>query len=384
MLNHSSRVKRGKSPRILIFSRAADAPSDIPLSVLTDHSFGVRSVAFSPDSRWLCSLGDLHDGFLFLWAVSEKSGSGRLHASNKCQSAHDIRWIGHNLISFGTRHVKVWRLEPIPPVSPSKIHFENENSVEKTPLSPGPKTFFGRNCLLGPLMDAVFTCLVAISDSKALLCTDRGDVCLLLLGEEESTQRLERVAQVNFGISCITVEKEKNLVCIAGRNGRLLALSLQTLISKAHCDSPHSLETSTSQSNILLENKPSILAIGMVLDRVVTVDSDHIVEFREIENSDDDALLTGLKPTRLAAHSSAVLGVTILNRPNPRESDFFTWSTRGTVLFWTLSGTYKGCIEIGLDRSFPLGGHDGNELRVFRAADFDGFFLSGDKEGFLQ
>lgn len=376
-------MKRGKSPRILIFSRATNAPLDIPLSVLTDHSFGVRSVAFSPDSRWLCSLGDLHDGFLFLWAINGKSGSGRLHASNKCQSAHDIKWIGRNLISFGTRHVKVWRLEPIPAVSPSKTQFENETLIEKAPLSPAPKTFFGRNCLLGSLMDAVFTCLVAVSDSKAVLCTDQGDVCLLLLGKDENSQRLDKVAQVSFSISCVTVEKERNFVWIAGRNGGLLALPLQPLISKVYSQSPRFSETSTSQSSILPETKPSILAIGMVLERVVTVDSNHIIELREIGNG-GDALSNCMKSTRLAAHSSPVLGVTILNQPNARESDFFTWSARGTVLFWTLSGTCKGCIEIDLERPSSLDDHDGNELRVFRAAEFEDFFVSGDKEGFLQ
>ena len=43
--------------------------------MLTEHSnFGIRSVAFSPDSRWLCSLGNINDGFIFLWSIS-KNGS---------------------------------------------------------------------------------------------------------------------------------------------------------------------------------------------------------------------------------------------------------------------------------------------------------------------
>lgn len=376
-------MKRGKSPRILIFSTATDAPLAIPLSVLTEHSFGVRSVAFSPDSHWLCSLGDLHDGFLLLWAINEKSRSGRLYASNKCQSAHTIRWIGRNLISFGSRHVKVWRLEPLPPTSFSKTRFENESPVEKSPLSPAPKPFFGRNCLLGPLMDAVFTCLVAISDNEAILCTDCGDVCLLILGNDDNSQRLDRVAQVSFSISCVTAERERNLVWVAGENSRLLALPLHDLVSKVSPDFPRSSGISTPQSSTLPVMKPGILAIGTVLDRVVTVNSDHVIELRDFKNS-DDALSTSIRSTRLAAHSSAILGVTILGELNAREYEFFTWSTEGTVLFWTLSGTCKGCINVDLGRSFPPDHHNGNELKVFRAAEFDDFFISGDKEGFLQ
>lgn len=378
-------MKRGKTPRILIFSAAADPPLESPLSVLTDHSFGVRSVAFSPDSRWLCSLGDLHDGFLYLWSINERSGAGKLHASNKCQNAHGIGWVGRQLISFGTRHVKVWRLGSIPPASPSKIRIDKENRMEKTPVGLGPKTFYGRNCLLGPLINAVFTCLVAISDDKAILCTDRGDVCLLVLDEGDRTQRLDRVAQVAFSVSCVVVEKESSYVWIAGKNGRLQALNLHSLTSNVSSDSPCSSDTSTTRSSMLPETKPSILAMGIVQGRIVTVDSDHIIELRDIKNgNDDDTTSAYIKSIRLPAHESGVLGATILKQPNAHDSDFFTWSTNGIALFWMLSGICKGRITIELDRSFPENEDDGNELRVFRAAGFDDFFVSGDKEGVLR
>lgn len=375
-------MKRGKNPRILIFPTTTDTPPDNPLSVLTDHSFGVRSVAFSPDSRWLCSLGDLHDGFLYLWSINEKNGSGKLHASNKCQNAHDIAWVGkRNLISFGTRHVKVWRLEPITPASPSKTRFEKESFGERTPVSPGPKIFFGRNCLLGPLMDAIFTCLVAISDSQALICTDRGDVCLLILDESGRTQRLDKVAQVDFSISCVTNEKESGIVWIAGKNGRLQELSLHTLTSETPSESSCSSTHSTPRSSITSETKPGILAMGIVLGRLVTVDSDHVIELRDVESGDN---ATPIKSTRLPAHQSAVLGVTILKRPNTYDSDFLTWSTDGTVLFWLLSGIYKGSVTVKMDRPSSPNDFDENELKVFRVAEFEDFFVSGDKEGVVR
>lgn len=378
-------MKRGKNPRILIFSAATDPPLESPLSVLTDHSFGVRSVAFSPDSRWLCSLGDLHDGFLYLWSINEKSSAGKLYASNKCQNAHAIGWVGRQLVSFGTRHVKVWRLGSISSASPSKLRFEKESRIEKTSVSPGPKTFYGRNCLLGPLIDAVFTCLVAISDDKAILCTDRGDVCLLVLDEGDRTQRLDRVAQVAFGVSCVVVEKESNFVWVAGKNGRLQALLLHVLTSNVSSDSPCSSVTSTPRSSVLSETMPGILAMGMVQGRIVTVDSDHIIELRDIKKRDDGITASAcIQSTRLPAHESGVLGATILNQPNAHDSDFFTWSTNGIVLFWMLSGICKGRMTIELDQPFPQNDDDGNELRIFRAAAFDEFFVSGDKEGVLR
>lgn len=385
----SSHLKRGKTPRILIFSATIESPLQSPLSVLADHSFGVRSVAFSPDSRWLCSLGDLHDGFLYLWSINEKSGAGKLHASNKCQNAHDIGWVGRQLISFGTRHVKVWRLGSIPPASNSKIHSEKKSYIEKTSLSPRPQTFYGRNCLLGPLIDAVFTCLVAVSDDKAILCTDRGDVCLLVLDEGDRTQRLDRVAQVAFSVSCIAVKKESGFVWVAGKNGRLQALLLPALTSNVSSDSPCTSPISAKRSTMLPEMKPDIVAIGMVQGRTVTVDSDHVIELREMKNDDDDddddeTSSACIKSIRLPAHGSSVLGATVLNQPNAYDAELFTWSTNGIVLFWMMSGSYKGKITVELDLSFPQTDDDDNELRVFQAAGFDDFFVSGDKEGILR
>lgn len=378
-------MKRGKNPRILIFSTATDPPSESPLSVLTDHSFGVRSIAFSPDSRWLCSLGDLHDGFLYLWSINEKSGAGKLHASNKCQNAHAIGWVGRQLISFGPRHIKVWRIGSISPASPSKTRLEKESRMEKTTVSPGPKTFYGRNCLLGPLIDAVFTCSVAISDDKAILCTDRGDVCLLVLGEGDRTQKIDRVAQVAFSVSCVVVEKESSFVWVAGKNGRLQALLLYALTSHLPSSPPCSSTTSTPRSSTLPETKPGILAMGLVQGRIVTVDSDHTIELRDIKTRDNgDTASTLIKSIRLPAHESGVLGATILNQPNPHDSEFFTWSSNGIALFWMLSGICKGRITIELGRSFRQNDDGDNELRILRAARFDDFFVSGDKEGILR
>lgn len=84
----------------MIFSTDKDAASDIPLSILHEHTFGVRSLAFSSNSLYLASLGDANDGFLFVWSVNLKNGSTKLHSTNKC-TAHvrDMHWMGQTLIT---------------------------------------------------------------------------------------------------------------------------------------------------------------------------------------------------------------------------------------------------------------------------------------------
>ena len=83
----------------MIFSIANDALSDFPVAIFTEHSHGVSAVAFSPDSRFLASLGSIQDGFLHIWAVKAKSGSARLCSSNKCTSYICVlKWIGKDTL----------------------------------------------------------------------------------------------------------------------------------------------------------------------------------------------------------------------------------------------------------------------------------------------
>jgi WD40 repeat protein len=94
----------GYNPRVLIFSTAKDAPSDIPLTILTEHSFGIRALAWSPNSQYLATLGDVNDGFLFVWSISLKNGSAKLHSTNKCTTVvRDMTWLGQALITYVLR-----------------------------------------------------------------------------------------------------------------------------------------------------------------------------------------------------------------------------------------------------------------------------------------
>ena len=51
----------GYNPRILIFSLSKDVPSDLPVAAMSEHTFGVRGVAFSPCSKYLASIGTMNE-----------------------------------------------------------------------------------------------------------------------------------------------------------------------------------------------------------------------------------------------------------------------------------------------------------------------------------
>lgn len=61
------------------------------------------------------------------------------------------------------------------------------------------------------------TCVVGISDDKALVCTEKGDICLL----DESGLRFSKVASVEFGVGCITVDTDSKFAWVAGKHGNI-------------------------------------------------------------------------------------------------------------------------------------------------------------------
>ena len=376
-------MQTGYNPRVMLFSTASDAPSDVPLSVLSDHSFGVSSVAFSPDSRWLCTLGNGYDGFVLIYSINLKTGMARLHSSNKCSNVICVIWMGSSVVSIGIRHVKVWRLERATPVSPSKTRLELENSLAGPLGSLNPRTFSGRNCLLGELIDATFTAAIAVSDSKAILCTAQGDICLL--DDADCTQRLERVARAEFKIHCVTFDSDEDLVWIAGEGGVTSPMNLDDLTKSSQSSAPAAaLPILQSKKAPNMEKRPITMALGLVRGRIISVDANRIMELRTAEAlSSTLALSTVLK--KLPAHESAVLGVrSLLPKSEADSPDFFTFSAKGTVLFWLFDGTCVDSVEIPLDQTSRPEGGDTNEVKTVVPYNPDSCLVSGDRLGVLR
>ena len=360
---------------MLIFSTASDSPSDVPCSILSDHSFGVASVAFSDNSRWLCTLGSTFDGFILIYSINAKTRVAKLHSSNKCSNVHRVIWMGDSVLSIGIRHAKVWRIH----VSPAKKRLESD-TIGTGSKSPTPKAFAGRNCLLGPLMDATFTSATAISDSRAVLCTAQGDICLL--DDSHETQRLERVAHVDFGILCVVFDHVYRLIWIGGRHGNISSLHVDTLINPTTPTLPNVAVSALPSTG--LDVMPDTIAIGFVRDRIITLDSLRIIEIRGLTDTARASVMDS-NSRKLPAHESAVLGVSdLLPKSRVGAPDYFTFSARGTVLFWLLDGTCTGSMRIDLDQPFYPEDGDTNDLKIVVPLGSDEHLLSGDRMGVLR
>ncbi|KAF7502068.1 hypothetical protein GJ744_007517 [Endocarpon pusillum] len=396
----------GYSPRVNIFSISAGASTEVPLSILTEHSFGVRCVAFSPSSQWLATLGDVKDGFLFIWSINAKTGAARLHFTNKCTaSVLSMAWCGNNLITVGTRYVKVWRVgEPSPgfQTKPGRVQLEDSNA------SPGPKTLSGRNSLLGSLADSTFTCVAPFSESEAILCTTTGVVCLL--DDRTGSQELKTIKHLRFPAQSIAVDIQAQKVWFAHCDGWLDNESLETLrsipgpipvtgyhagneLGVTPCHSPsaaagslHAFQSPQGSASRKRKKRKAIIAARCLSNKIVSIDDARNIRVERsgpgLYSADSDRSSVILLP----AHNDPVQGAV----PLPKQStlgDYVTWSLEGTVNFWSLDGSIRRSEKVELEQpepSFTEYDEYVNELKSIRVSDDTQWVVSGDRLGVLQ
>lgn len=350
----------GYAPRVLIFS-LRDSSSDTPLVSISEHGFGVRAVAWSEDGRFLASLGTANDGFLFVWRIDPRNGSVRLFQQNRCTSyIAGMIWLGSNLITFGTRHVKSWRVvdESQGPPSPSKRH--------ETPPNIAKKTLPGRNVLLGSLLEATFTCATPLDENHALLCSDGGDICVL--DDTTGQMRLTRAAGLGSAITCCA--RRGTLAFVGDRDGQLASLDVGEL-------------TSCAEEAVLSPCEPGsstvFAAMGFADDQLVTIDADRSID---IWNAGNMPCADRSARIQLPGQSDPVLGIQSLAKSGV---SFFTWSASGRVLLWDIDGRIRESFDIAVEDVYT--GNDvepRNQLCVVRADEDGQIFAAGDRVGVLR
>ncbi|KAH8730580.1 WD domain-containing protein [Phaeosphaeriaceae sp. PMI808] len=366
----------GYKPRVLIFSTAPDAPSDTPLTSLPDHTFGVNCLAFSPDSRYLASLGSSNDGFLYIWTINQRTGAATLYASNKCVSnINRMAWMGNKLITVGTRHVKVWKIDE--PTSSMRISKARQSDLSFLTGS-AYKTLPGRNCILDSLREATFTSVVAVSSTKAIVSSDKGDICLI--NDSNSDQRLIKLFEAGFVVTSMAIDS-KGRLHVASDQGGLKTVKIRDMIGNQ--TPPPSPPPRVESPTISVTASNQIGAIACLADYIVTIDSQRAIRLSYLCAADDEAVVGDIAHT-LPAHGDSVLGVTALSsQSNALSASYYTWAADGTMLFWNADGSFRDSLEVPLEQPEtpdPIP----NELRTVRASADASFLVTGDKYGVLR
>lgn len=291
--------------------------------------------------------------------------------------------------------MKIWKTEDeVSPRFRKSRHGRSLIRRQQKPASPGPKVLHGRNALLGAMSDSTMSCVVGISDDKALVCTEKGDICLL----DESGLRFSKVANAEFGVGCITVDAESKFAWVAGKHGNIRfvfvlgaleptltifrALVLKEIVPSTPPESPSS---SRSSSPILPYGcRPAhVLAMASMLGHLFTLDSNHSLKIINMSTVDGVPVPNSMI-RELPAHKDACLGVRLLPANHSSHGVFFTWSAGGAVLFWGLEGAQKGEFQVELEQPMESEDDVSNELKVVRVSDRGDIFVTGDKYGVLR
>ncbi|KXT03407.1 hypothetical protein AC579_7273 [Pseudocercospora musae] len=380
----------GYKPRVLIFS-ARDGSSEAPLCTLSEHTFGVMAVRFSPDSRYLASLGTVNDGFLYVWSIEERTGLASLYASNKCTSlVYSMAWCGKSIVTVGLRFIKVWRPEEEAfevrerdrnaVTTPRQKHDSKYADFGNSILSPKHRVLAGKNSLLGDLLEAVFISVLAISNSKALVCAEGGEICLL--DDSVRTQTLTLVANAAMRISAARLDGQ-DMYHVVGEESQTASYLVPDLERRGADKTLRRASispTKSSQSGVRLAHTVAIATVGQA---VVEINSDRVISLSQADPSPraSASASESLRPRRLPAHQDAVLGVLPVQSALLNHVAFLTFSGRGTVRFWDLDGdSTRDAVEMPVSDFSQTEGPP-NELRAVALLVSGQYIAGGDRYG---
>jgi hypothetical protein len=228
------------------------------------------------------------------------------------------------------------------------------------------------------MLEANFTSVVAVAPCKAVVSSDKGDICMI--DDTDGTQRFSKVAEAGFPITSMAVDSKGRLHLASSQGGLKTVGITETIGTLTPPPSPPPRVESPTVS--LTASSNQIQAVGALVDLLVTIDSQHSIRLSNICASDDEALV-GEIVQKLPAHGDRVLGVASIATPNTQNASFYTWSAGGSVLFWTQEGMCKSTLQVPLEQD-ERSDVDQNELRSVRASQDASYIVTGDKYGVLR
>jgi hypothetical protein len=217
--------------------------------------------------------------------------------------------------------------------------------------------------------------VASYSDTKAIICTDGGDICIL--DDEDKAQRLIRVANVDFSITAACLGSDDKIV-ITGLDGSIEVFDINEL---SRTFLPPSTPPGSRASS--KPSKSGFVAVGSVGDAIVTVDNSHGIQLRHItpKSPDEDHNVAVIQ--ELPAHSDSVLGVRAVTTVNEQDIAFISWSANGTVIFWSSECQARAVITVSMDQYVDMY-NVVNELKTVVAFSDVSHAISGDKYGVLR
>lgn len=289
----------GSQPRILIFSLAPDS-NDYPILSLTEHNFGILALKFSPNSRYLLSVGVNHDSFLYLWRLNGANTS--IVGANRCTSQiNGLLWTDQHIITYGIRHIKIWKFE----------EFETKSMID------------GKSVILGDFLNGNFVYATGDDIDDVLFLTSTGELCCYESTKNSLSLRYKFEFQED-NVGAVLRDAFNNKVWFG--TDRIDSLDLSNL----QVDIPHEGELSPD-SPTKVKFHSNIIAIHQVSENyLIYLTSNEEIQLYDLTTSESKHLIDTL--------SKNITGVKV--------------ASNGKIVSWTKDGVVKTIDEENLDIDF--------------------------------
>ena len=273
-------------------------------------------------------------------------------------------WMGNNLVTLGVRHVKVWRIDEARSTSPSKQKLGSDlNSATSQ-----QKTLPGRNVLLGNMIESTFTAAAAIDETKAIICSETGDVCLF--DDTAKQMKMTKVLESGFATTCVSISGKS--VYLGGKSGGYKTLDLAALIDGSSDCIQGSFDTQWG-----------LVALGFVEETMVTVDIKHSINITRNDSKSDETDVSR-SPIMIAGHGESILGAEVFP-PNNSGAIFCSWTASGHVISWDANGKVTSRFDVPLEQvANDTDAEFTNQLTILRVTRRGDYFVTGDKLGILR
>ncbi|CAJ0829251.1 10706_t:CDS:10 [Entrophospora sp. SA101] len=399
----------GHQPRILIW----EVQTKTLINELKGHKFGVLALSFSPNMKFIVSLGFQHDGYLNLW--NWKTGV-KIACNKVTTKVHTLAFnrTGSYIVTAGLRHVKFWYLDPngnLPKKSAGQ-------SIQKSLV----QVLDGRSGILGDLRDSNFVDAVCCKKSdNTYFVTSNGLLCMFTEG-----RLMDKWVNLQAKGAFSIVASEQYVIC-ACTDGVIRLFEPMTLKYLGTLPKPHplgvdlTLQTGSTYNSTGGPNDiyPDTTAIKLddETGKLSCIYSDRSFFIWDIK----DIKKIG-KYRSFLSHCDTIWGVEMI--PNNEDSStsekstssrlpdntFVTYSSDSTIRFWNLdqnsnssssnaniyvdpNGTYQMCATLGAknDDSESSSSTDNHQpvisdggVRTLRISPDGKLMASGDRNGNLR
>lgn len=371
----------GHQPRILIYSMAPNS-NDFPIFVIYQHSFGISHLKFNPNnSKLFVSLGQVNDGFFHAWKIT--ATNVHLIGSNKNSSiVNGLVWTGNDVITYGMRHLKLWKLT-------SHVNFSPVQNIKSI-----SRTIKGKNVVLGSYIYSTFIDADELDNGNILLLTDSSHIIVYVDGNLISSYNLLENSHGKFNNIIIDSSNER----IWGDcNGVVEYLSLNSILSHQKklkytnlapeldhskytkqpvCMSPKmfSLPSSPTPNNKLMLISSEIISI-------MKFDQSYIIYF----SKKGEVTIMNVK-----TNESRIIIDPLLNNINGYkklpENQILLWSKKGDFKILNADTCYLDTCSLPLLTKLVQEYNLENEITAadtFKNKDNTVFLITGDKLGYL-